>query len=315
MPYSIPEKMNCDLSARAKRPETQRFVATLLPEDACTAIRRVLQEAQILASWSWDELNRTVESRSVSSIVIDPLIGGDGDLAPAISLLRKFPLVATLAYVSLSPQNLHAVARLGNEGLYEAFLHPLPDSGRRLLALHYKLGSETLVRKFLGTMGPSAGRLPPNVVSAVLDLFGRPHRYKTATDLAAQSEVIPRHLYRDFEAVHLGSPRKLVIAAKMLRAYTYLREPHHSVERISEILGYGTVRVFARHTGQIFGCSPSTLQMEPDGEEVVRQLLEWFYKPTARARSTGSPLASSPKGATSRIRKHRLVFKRAQIVI
>lgn len=300
MPYSIAEKMDCDLSGRAERTETRRIVATLLPADACTTIRRVLREAQILASQSWEELNRIVESRSVTSIVIDPLIGGGGELAPAITLLRKFPLIATLAYVSLSPQNLHAVATLGNEGLYEAFLQPLPDSGRRLRALHQRLGSEPLVREFLGALGPSAGRLPPNVVGAVLDLFGRPHRYQTATDLAAQSEVIPRHLYRDFEAVHLGSPRKLVVAAKMLRAYTYLREPHHSVERVSEKLGYGTVRGFANHTAQIFRCCPSTLGKEADGEEVVRQLLEWFYKPTKRSTSHEAVMLKNRPPAWSR---------------
>jgi AraC-like DNA-binding protein len=279
-----------DLAVRAEWPAAPRFVAALLPEDACAAIRHALPEAQVLVAWSWEELTRVVESCRVASIVIDPLISGGEDLAPAISLLRRFPTVTTLAYVSLSPQNFRAIARLGRMGLYEAFLHPLPDAGRRLRTLHDQLASETLVANFLGTLGPAAGRLPPNVVRAVTDLFWRPHRYKTAADLAAQSDVIPRHLYRDFESVRLGSPRKLVIAAKVLRAYGYLRLPHLSVEAVSEKLGYETVRILARHTDEIFGCCPSTLRKECDGEEVVRHLLEWFYKPAMRPDRRRSPL-------------------------
>ena len=279
-----------DSSTSGARLERNQKVAALLPPDAYTALRQVLSEAQFIPSRSWDELGRVAESRSVGSIVIDPYVAGS-DLGPAISFLRRFRLVPTLAYVSLSPENFHAVAKLSNEGLYAAFIHPLCDSGQRLRALHEKLGSDTLARGlFLGTLEPAAGRLPVGVVRAVIDLFGRPHRYRTATDLAAQSEVIPRHLYRDFEAVHLGSPRKLVLAAKMLRAYGYLREPHHSVESVSEKLGYESVRVFSRNTRQVFGCCPSTLRKESNAEEVVMQLLEWYHKPTNPAVSDTNSL-------------------------
>jgi AraC-like DNA-binding protein len=69
------------------------------------------------------------------------------------------------------------------------------------------------------------------------------------------------------------------MAAKMLRAYGYLREPDHSVETVSEKLGYESVRVFSRNTREVFGCCPSTLRKESNAEEVVRQLLEWYHKP------------------------------------
>ena len=287
-------------SSHGVRPERSRIVAALLPPAAYASIRQILHDAQFIPSRSWEELGRVAASRSVASIVIDPFFAGASDLGPAISFLRRFRLVPTLAYVSLTPENLHAVAKLSNEGLYEAFLNPLGDSGRRLRAVHEKLGSETLVGGlFLGTLEPAAGRLPPGVVRAVIDLFGRPHRYRTVTDLAAQSDIIPRHLYRNFEAVRLGSPRKLVMAAKILRAYGYLRDPHHSVESVSEKLGYESVRVFSRHTRQVFGYCPSMLRQESDGEEVVRQLLEWYYKPTSRAGSTTSLRSLTSHGRTS----------------
>jgi AraC-like DNA-binding protein len=262
--------------------DNNSFVVAFLPEDELAAVRQFLCEVHVLRSRSWDELHRIVASLNPTCAVLDPLHMSRGDTGRAILFLRKFPLTPTLAYVALGADNFHAVAKLAAEGLQDAFLHPLPDSGRRLKRVYEQYRSQQLVNEFLGVLAPTAGRLPANVFRAVTDLFERPQRYRTATDLAAQSGVTPRHLHRTFEAVRLGTPRKLMIAAKVLRAYAYLREPHSSVAEVTHRLGYDAVRVFRKHTDQIFGCSPAALRLEDDRAEVMRHLLEWFHKPVIR---------------------------------
>jgi AraC-like DNA-binding protein len=271
-----------ELQSGTAWPETRALVAALLPEASHEALTRILQGAHVVSARSWEEVDQVVRSHEILSIVMDPLIRGD-DLTPAICLLKRFPRIPALAYVPLSPQYFRAVAKLGREGLYGVFLHPLPDSGRRLRKLLEQFRSETLPGRFFGNLEPWAGRLPPTAARAVVDLFDKPHRYKTAADLATQSHLSTRHLQRKFLALGGGTPRKLVIAAKILRACSYLREPCLSVEDISQKLGYETIRVLANHTGLIFGCCPSKLRKELDDEELLRQVLEWFYKPAPRA--------------------------------
>jgi len=268
-----------DASSRSVWEKAKPFVAALLPDLAYTTIERLLPAMRLLRVGSWDSLTRVAESPSVISLLIDPLID-NSDVSHSVSLLRRFRFVPAVAYVPLTPQSFHAIARLSHEGLYDVFVHPMHDSGRRLGVLQERLASEGLARQFLGSLGPSAGRLPASVANALTDLFVRPKPYKTAADLAIQSGVIPRNLYRRFGQVCLGSPRKLVVAAKMLRAHGYFHELGLSVEQVTDKLGYESVRVFSKHTHEVFGCCPAALQSQADGQEVMCQLLEWFHKPT-----------------------------------
>jgi AraC-like DNA-binding protein len=266
-------------AVEAARDRCGGTVAALLPDEELAAIRQALDDVEVLACASLDALARIVQSERPVYAVMDPLHACPRDLAPAMAFVRKFRNTPVVAYVALTPQNLHAVVKLASEGLQDAFLHPLRDSGWRLRKFHDRLRFDELANQFLALLEPSLAHLHPNIVAAIIDLFQRPGRYSTAADLAAQAGLSTRHLERTLSCCRLGTPRKLVVAAKIIRAYAFLREPGSCVEDVSDKLGYETVRILARQTRQIFRCAPSRLRSQPDGDEVLRNLLEWVQKP------------------------------------
>jgi AraC-like DNA-binding protein len=77
----------------------------------------------------------------------------------------------------------------------------------------------------------------------------------------------------------LGTPKKLVVVAKMLRAYHHFKNSDLLFAQVSTLVGFSRVRAFVDHATHIFGCRPSNLRAEPDSQEIVRALLDWLYKP------------------------------------
>jgi len=76
-------------------------------------------------------------------------------------------------------------------------------------------------------------------------------------------------------------PKKLVLVAKMLLAYHYLKDPGHTVAAVSKLVGFPQQRLLARHTRQVFGCLPSELRKTTNAQEIVKDVVEWFWQPSA----------------------------------
>jgi transcriptional regulator GlxA family with amidase domain len=133
--------------------------------------------------------------------------------------------------------------------------------------------------RFLSELEASVGRLPAALLEATLDLFERPCRYDCASDLALQARVARRSLYRDFDALLVGSPRKLMVVARIIHAYSYLRQQAPTVREVAARVGYENVETLVQHCRDIFGCVPSDLRAEPAEDEVLMQLFEWYCKP------------------------------------
>ena len=80
-------------------------------------------------------------------------------------------------------------------------------------------------------------QLPRQLAVAVENLFEEPHRYTSALDLGMEAGVAIVSVYRNVDAAQLGSPKRLLIAAKVLRGFGYLRDPGYSVLDVSIKLG------------------------------------------------------------------------------
>lgn len=265
-------------------------LAAFLPKSAAEHVESALPSEEILFGRSWKELDAIIGQPLVTVAMIDPGADGTPNKSAVINLMARHPAVSFMAYVSLTNSNLKATADLSRHGLASAILHPLGDSLNRFWSILDHLSANPIVRGFLGTIEPALGRLPHPTVRAVQDLFERPHRYQAAADLALQSGMTVREVYRDFESAKLGTPKKLVTAAKVLRGFGYVKRSRFTVSEITRKIGFSNPRVFGEHTRAIFGCRPSELRADWDIDEIVRQVLEWFYRPSERTRSPATSM-------------------------
>jgi AraC-like DNA-binding protein len=259
-------------------PFRKRVFAGFLPDASARHLQSVIRLENLALASSWTELDSMIRSYRFEAALIDPGADGTMNTRKAIQILRSHPYFPILAYVPVNPWQLKAVAALANNGLPQVLLHPARDSDREFWKPLERLSADWLAREFLGSIEASLGQLPFALYQAIEDLFSRPDRYQTGPDIAAQAGVSIKSLYRSFEAVHLGTPKKLVTAAKLVRAYCLLRQMEYPAS-VSRRIGCSDVEVLSSHTKRIFGCTPAELAADPKSDEVVRQLLEWYYKP------------------------------------
>src|SRR5205085_11522709 len=137
----------------------------------------------------------------------------------------------------------------------EVFIHPLREEGSELVRASQRLCASRLAEGFLLAAESRVGRLEPRLQLALKDLFERPHRYTSGSDIARQCSMSRRGPYRAFDSARLGTPKKFVTIAKVLRGYLYLRNTHKTVEQISIALGYANGREFSAQCLDIFRCS------------------------------------------------------------
>ncbi|HJP59350.1 MAG TPA: hypothetical protein VJ865_05110, partial [Gemmatimonadaceae bacterium] len=94
--------------------------------------------------------------------------------------------------------------------------------------------------------------------------------------LAMEAGVAIVSVYRNIELARLGSPKRLLVAAKVLRGFGYLRDPGYSVLDISIKLGYKTARIFSHHWVSVFGDKPARVRSRLSDEQAVAAVLEWL---------------------------------------
>jgi AraC-like DNA-binding protein len=255
-------------------------LAAFLKAGSVAQLSTAVPDEKLLLARSWQELDSLLAARPVNVAVLDPGASGSIDLPPVIRLLRKYGSVPFLAYVPLTEQHFTAIAALSTHGLADAIVHPADD--RRICKTIETLSRTKLVRELLGSLEIGIGAFSPGLAAAVQDLFERPNRYETGADIAASARTAVKTVYRDFQAAGIGTPKKLVTVAKLLCGYAYLSTSHLSIREVRRKAGYSHQRVFVEHSHKVFGCAPSDLR-GADRDEVVRSLLDWFYKPGAQS--------------------------------
>jgi AraC-like DNA-binding protein len=108
-------------------------------------------------------------------------------------------------------------------------------------------------------------------------------------DLATTASLPPVSVYRYLDGARLASPKKLLVAAKMGRGLTYLRDPGYSVREIATKLGYRQPRIFTSHVMEVFDLTPTRLRTRLTEDHAIATLVRWIDLPDAQqaARSPG----------------------------
>jgi AraC-like DNA-binding protein len=111
-------------------------------------------------------------------------------------------------------------------------------------------------------------------------------------------------VYRNLDAAQLGSPKRLLIAAKVLRGFGYLRDPGYSVLDVSIKLGYKTARIFSQHWVSVFGHTPARVRTRLSDEAAIEGVMRWL-RAGDDGLSFGDDLDRPPGHNGSRRRRHR----------
>jgi AraC-like DNA-binding protein len=123
--------------------------------------------------------------------------------------------------------------------------------------------------------------LPNSICRAIEQTFEKPQLFSSAADIAATAGVPLSKLYRSLKGAGFQSPRRILIAARVLRAHAYMREPGYTVRDVARKLGYSHPRILARHTHLALGVKPRHLRRRMSDDAVIGRLVDWMYATNA----------------------------------
>lgn len=252
-------------------------VAALLPPRLLTQVRHALAgEREVLAAESWHELERLIKKTPLRAVIIDPESNGAVDSASVVRLLTRYPSLPIIAYVTLGPATFSGIAHLSRLGLEHVILHRFDDSVERFKRTVDSVGSDPLVWKVVDALRPALGRLPLPLSMSVQQMFDEPQRFMTALDLSSASGIPTVRMYQSFAHAELTSPKNLLIAARALRAFSYLRDPGYSVSDVAQKLGYVQSRILGNHSLKVFGLKPARARRRISEADAVERVLEFI---------------------------------------
>jgi AraC-like DNA-binding protein len=252
-------------------------VAAFLPARLLTHVRHVFaDDTELFLAHSWEELDTLIRRKPVAAVILDPMADGIMNVGAVAGLLTRYPSLPLIAYVTLGAPAFGAVAQLGRLGLHEVLLHRFDDAPERFRERVEQVQANPLAHLVIGAIAPALGHLTRQLAVTIENMFDQPHRYTSALDLAMEAKIPIVRLYRNLEVAGLGSPKRLLIAAKVLRGFGYLRDPGYSVLDVSIKLGYRSTRIFSQHSVAVFELTPARLRTRLNDEDAVQRVLQWL---------------------------------------
>lgn len=242
------------------------------------------REPEFFAASSWKDLEEIIRREAVTVVVLDPAADGVMDVDAVAGILARFPSLPLVGYVMLNPTSFGAIAQLSRRGLTHVVLHRFGDSRERLQQTIARVRSASSTVRIMSLMMPILNQVPLRLSRAVTDMFERPHRYSSVIDLAAAASLPTVSVYRYLDSAGLGPPKKLVVAAKLSRGITYLRDPGYSVREVATKLGYRQPRIFTAHVMEVFNLTPTRLRARLTEDDAVAVLVRWLDLPDLRPR-------------------------------
>ena len=275
-------------------------VAAFLTPQLLTHLRVVLGRGRRLhPAEGWTELARILREEVVDLLIADPAADGHVKVAELQQLIRQFPSVPVVVYTALSPATMKAVVQLAKAGVEHVVLNRFDDEPRRFREQLEGVPGHALADQILRQLAEPLAGLPIQVGRAIEQLFRSPGRFRSTDDLAAAAGMNKRTLYRNLEPVGLFSPRLLVVAARLLRVYSHLRDPGRQIKEIADKVGYHSPWQLTQQMREVTGHTPRTVRRRVGPEEFIALLARRVYRPAAVNRAH----AAGRGGASSRLRE------------
>ena len=242
-----------------------------------------------LVAKTWGEINELLQTQPISAAVIDPSADPFGKAIELQQLMAAYPSLPVIAYVPLTPLAFTTITQLANTGLRHVVLYSHDDGAPRFLSLLDQVQTSPLTVRLISALSPKLVMLPLRLAKAVENMFAEPHRYPNAQDIGAASTIPLVRVHRALREAGLATPKKIFIAAKMLKAYSYLGDPAHSVHSASKKLGYRHTRILSDHSNELFGMNPSRLHAYMSEDQVVERVQQFIGVATESISAQATP--------------------------
>ena len=255
-------------------PDQTTLILAYLPARLLRHLQFVLgPDRPPLAARTWPEINELIQANPVSVALIDPSSDHPGKALELEQLMIAYPSLPMIAYMPMTPQAFAAVTQLAEKGLRQVLLYSHDDGAPRFLSLLDQARTSPLTTRMISALTPRLQLLPLRLAKAVETLFAEPHLFPNAQDLAKVSTIPLVRVHRAFREARLATPKKVFIAAKMLKAYSYLGDPAHSVQSVAKKLGYRHARILSDHSNELFEMNPSRLHTYMTEDQAVEKVL------------------------------------------
>ncbi len=267
-------------------------VVALLPRPLLNHLTQVLGPAHALSTpVDWLALRALVQSRIVDVVVVDPAFGGQVNTTEVAEIRELFPTLPIVLYTALSATAMQGVVQLARYGIEHVVLARFDDEPKRFLELLERVPGHALGNRMLHALREPITRLPVAISRAIEQLYRSPARFHGARELAEASGITTRGLYRHMAAVGMPSVKALVVSARLVRAYGYLRDPGRSVKEVAARVGYARPWLLTKQMRDYTGYVPSQVCQALTPEQFVTLLTTQVR--TEQLDEDGGPLRAS----------------------
>ena len=250
-------------------------VAAYLPRQLLNHLKIVLGSEHTLAvATNWADLRSTVQLVVADLVVADPAASGVVEPDALESLRRDYPSLPVVLFTRLNPSSMKAVVRLAKSGIEHVVIAHFDDEPTQFRELLESIPAHALGERMLRELAGPLSALPVVVVRGIDQLFRSPGRFAGAQDLASAAGMNLRTLYRNLEPAGIHSARSLVVAARLLRAYSYLQDPGRSIKEVAAKTGYHSPWQLSQHMRDMTGYTTEHVRHALNGEELVAVLAE-----------------------------------------
>lgn len=267
-------------------------VVAFLPRQLEQHLTIVLgSQHSLIAAAGWESLRTAVLQQVTDVLVVDPAADGAPRTDEIAEIHRQFPSLPIVVYTTLSGSSMRAIFELGKLGIEHVVLSRFDDERHRFLELLERVPGQVLSDKMLQLLSPELGSLSVTLIRAVELLFRTPTRFRNSQDLASAAGMQLRTLYRQLEGAGFHSPRLVVAAARLLRAYSLMRDPGRQIKDVAAKVGYHSQYQLTQHMRLLTGHTPRVARTKVEPAEFVALLARGVRRPP-KARRTQERHAS-----------------------
>jgi AraC-like DNA-binding protein len=235
------------------------------------------------------ELHSMLRVGDADLFIVDPAVH-EGLLAEAIEeIIARHPSLPVVVYTTLAPASMRHVMRLARLGVQHVVLNRFDDEPRRFLELIERVPAHPIAELMLRELAEPLRLMPVVLARAVEQLMRSPSRAKNSQELAGMAGMTLRTLYRHLTPMGL-QPRHLIVSARLLRAYIFLRGPGSRLKEIALKLGYADPGHLSEQLREWTGHAPKEIRLALPPAEFVRRIAEHLRRVDAETEGEVEPV-------------------------
>ena len=219
------------------------------------------------------ELHALLGVGDADLLILDPSLH-DGRVAEEIeTIIERHAPLPVVVYTTLTPASMRHVLRLARLGVQHVVLNRFDDEPGRFLELIERVPAHPVAELMLRELEGSLRSMPVVLARAVEQLVRSPSRARNSQELAAMAGMTLRTLYRQLTPLGL-QPRHLIVCARLLRAYIFLRGPGSRLKEVALKLGYPDPSHLSEQLRDWTGLTPKDIGRALPPAEFVRRIAE-----------------------------------------